>query len=245
MNVPFHHRFLSRSCRGTALSRAHPRKRCARLTDLKVGHYKTLAPVGAAFLGGRLSSVLPRLKGGGMIGKGEGRERRKNLRTGGQRQKIVRLLSIRPRFEVLVEGFTLSTHRDDYVYPMTRWSLYIEHVSSILEVRNSLVLRQFPMTSVRLDSTHRVDALMRTRSVGLHDAPYAKVLRHLRFLTISTHNGQGNWADLYALAGSWVDIAHGPPNRASAGVYRNFHQRCTCAGSSIPIQNSPFSRRWQ
>jgi hypothetical protein len=72
MNVPFHHRFLSRSCRGTALSRAHPRERCARLTDLKVGHHKTLAPVGAAFLGGRLSSVLPRLKGGGMTGGGVG-----------------------------------------------------------------------------------------------------------------------------------------------------------------------------
>src|SRR5260370_7625612 len=107
MNVPFHHRFLSRSCRGTALSRAHPRKRCARLTDLKVGHYKTLAPVGAAFLGGRLSSVLPRLKGGGMIGKGEGRERRKNLRTGGQRQKIDLFLSTPPPFAELLYTITL------------------------------------------------------------------------------------------------------------------------------------------
>src|SRR5260370_38567148 len=73
--------------------------------------------------------------------EGEGSERTKNLGAGGQRQKIVRFFSIRPRFEVLVEGLTLSTHCDDYVYPMTRWSLDIEHVSSILEVRNSLVLR--------------------------------------------------------------------------------------------------------
>jgi len=95
------------------------------------------------------------------------------------------------------------------------------------------------MTSVWLDSTHRVDALMCTRSVGLHDAPYAKVLSHLRFLTISTHNDQGNWAGLNTVTDTWIDISHGPPNRASADVYRNFHQRCACAGSSIPIQNSP------
>jgi hypothetical protein len=42
------------------------------------------------------------------------------------------------------------------------------------------------MTSVRLDSTHRVNALVYSRSVGLHDAPYAKVLSHLRFLAIPT-----------------------------------------------------------
>jgi hypothetical protein len=48
------------------------------------------------------------------------------------------------------------------------------------------------MTSVWLGSTHRVDALMCTRLVGLHDAPNAKVLSHLHFLTVSTHNDQGN-----------------------------------------------------
>ena len=69
------------------------------------------------------------------------REGRANLRTGRQRQKIVRLLSIRHRFEVLVEGLAVSTDRDDYVYPVTRWSLDVEHVSSIFDARNSLVLR--------------------------------------------------------------------------------------------------------
>jgi hypothetical protein len=70
------------------------------------------------------------------------REGRANLRTGRQRQEIVRLLSIRHRFEVLVEGLAaVSTHCDDYVYPVTRWSLDVEHVSSIFDARNSLVLR--------------------------------------------------------------------------------------------------------
>jgi hypothetical protein len=41
---------------------------------------------------------------------------------------------------------------------------------------------------------------MYARSVGLHDAPYAKVLSHLGFLTISTHN------DVLIL---WIDISHG------------------------------------
>src|SRR5258708_4047841 len=125
MNVPFHHRILFRSCRGTALSRAHPRERCARLTDLKVSPGASLATEEGRKKDARLGSRPLQRKGGGMTGEGEGSERTKNLRAGGQRQKIVRLLSIRPRFEVLVEGFTLSTHRDDYVYPMTRWSLDI------------------------------------------------------------------------------------------------------------------------
>ncbi len=62
------------------------------------------------------------------------REGRPSLRTGRQRQKFFKLLSIRHRFEVLVEGSTLSTHCDDYVYPVTRWPLDVEHASSILDV---------------------------------------------------------------------------------------------------------------
>jgi len=63
--------------------------------------------------------------------------------AGRQRQKFIQLLSIRYRFEVLVEGLAaVSAHCDDYVHPVTRWSL--------LDVRNTLVLRQFPMTSVWL-----------------------------------------------------------------------------------------------
>src|SRR6267142_7195800 len=50
----------------------------------------------------------------------------------------------------------------------------------------------FPSTSVWLGSTHRVDALMCTRLVGLHDAPNAKVLSDVHFLAISMHNDQGN-----------------------------------------------------
>jgi hypothetical protein len=61
-------------------------------------------------------------------------ERRPNLRTGRQRQKLFRLLSMRHSFEVLVEGLTLSAHCDDYVYPVTRWSLNVEDASSILDV---------------------------------------------------------------------------------------------------------------
>jgi len=41
-----------------------------------------------------------------------------NLGTGRQRQKFIRLLSIRHRFEVLTEVLAaVDTHCDDYVYP--------------------------------------------------------------------------------------------------------------------------------
>src|SRR6266446_7085975 len=38
-----------------------------------------------------------------------------------------------------------------------------------------------------------MDALMCARSVGLDNAPYVEVLRHVRLLTISAHNDEGNW----------------------------------------------------
>jgi len=57
-----------------------------------------------------------------------------NLGTGWQRQKFIGLLSIRDRFEVLVEGLVAANaHGGDYVYPVTNWSLNVEHVSSILD----------------------------------------------------------------------------------------------------------------
>jgi hypothetical protein len=85
-----------------------------------------------------------------MIFKGAS-ELRPNLRTSWQRQKIYRLLSIPYRFEVLA---AVGIHCDDHVYPTTSSPLDVEHVNSILDVRNSLVLRQFPTTSVWLDPTH-------------------------------------------------------------------------------------------
>src|SRR5882724_8527755 len=47
------------------------------------------------------------------------------------------------------------------------------------------------MTSVWLGSTHRVDALMCTRLVGLHDAPNAKVLSHLHYQCTMTREMPG------------------------------------------------------
>ncbi len=45
------------------------------------------------------------------------------------------------------------------------------------------------------DPTHRVNALMCVRSVGPDGAPYMEVLRHVRPLTISMHNDEGNWVN--------------------------------------------------
>jgi hypothetical protein len=87
-------------------------------------------------------------------------------------------------------------------------------------------LRQFPMTSVWLGSTHRVDALMCTRSVGLHDAPNSKVLSHLHFHAISMHNEQVSWVDLNSVLRSRIGISHGSPNLTSASVYHSICQRC-------------------
>src|SRR6266436_6505208 len=62
------------------------------------------------------------------------RSLRLNLGTGRQRQKFARLLPIRYRFEVLVEGLPANTHCDDYVYPMTHGTFDVEHIGSILDV---------------------------------------------------------------------------------------------------------------
>jgi hypothetical protein len=59
---------------------------------------------------------------------------RRNLGTGRQRQKFARLLPIRYRFEVLVEGLPANSHSDDYVYPMTHGTFDVEHIGSILDV---------------------------------------------------------------------------------------------------------------
>jgi hypothetical protein len=79
-----------------------------------------------------------------------------NLRTGRQIQKFVRLLSISPRFKVAA----VSTGCDDHIKLLPPWFLNVEHVSPILDARNSLVLRQFPTTSVWFDPAHGVHALM-------------------------------------------------------------------------------------
>jgi hypothetical protein len=73
------------------------------------------------------------------------------LRTGWQRQKLVRLISICDRFEVLVAA---SSRCNDYVNPLTSGSLHVEHVGPILDVRDGLVLRQFPTTAFWLNPTH-------------------------------------------------------------------------------------------
>src|SRR6267378_4522778 len=166
----------------------------------KVGRcFRKASTKGMRFLNFSQASVLASIQNARRIRalnqqfSSEPRSSRLNLGTGWQRQKFIRLLSIRYRFAVLVEGLAAANaYCDDYVYPVTRWSLHVEHISSILDVRNSLVLRQCPMTSVWLGSTHRVNTLMCVRLVGLHDAPNSKVLSHLRFLAISMRNDQGN-----------------------------------------------------
>src|SRR2546426_1077066 len=49
-------------------------------------------------------------------------------------------------------------------------------------------------------------------SIGLHDAPNAKVLSHLHFLAISMHNEQVSWVDLNSVLCSRNGISHGSPN---------------------------------
>lgn len=63
--------------------------------------------------------------------------------------------------------------------------LDVEQQSPVLDPGNCLALGQFPATSVWLGSADGVNALMRGGSVGLHDAPYAKVLSHLRIAASS------------------------------------------------------------
>src|SRR6266849_5350459 len=86
---------------------------------------------------------------------------------------------------------------------------------------------------------------MCVRSVGLDDAPYVKVPRHVRLLAISTHNDEGNWVNPKRVLILWIDISHGLPNLTSARVYHSICQRCTCHGSSSPRAKLPLSTRWQ
>jgi hypothetical protein len=53
---------------------------------------------------------------------------------------------------------------------------------------------------------------MYTRSVGLHDAPYAKVLSHLGFLTISTHNDEGNRVNQQSTHSGSIFLMAAKPN---------------------------------
>jgi hypothetical protein len=103
-------------------------------------------------------------------------------RTGRQRQKVVRLLSISDRLKVVA----MRARCDDHLKPKIPGFLDVQHVSPVLDVGNGLVLGQYPTTSVWLDSAHGVNALMCGCSVGLGNAPYAKILSHVSFLTIST-----------------------------------------------------------
>ena len=113
---------------------------------------------------------------------------RLNLRTGRQRQKLVRLLSISDRLKVVAT----RARCDDHFKPKTSRFLDVEHMSPVLDARNGFVLGQYPATSVWLGSAHGLNALMCACSVGLYNAPYVKILSHTRLLAISTHSDQGN-----------------------------------------------------
>src|SRR6267142_1782329 len=123
--------------------------------------------------------------------------------------------------------------------------LDVERVGPVLDVRNGLVLGQYPTTSVWLGSAHRLNALMCACSVGLDNAPYVKILSHVRLLTISAHNDEGNWLNPNRVLILWIDISHGRPNLTSSCVYHSICQRCTCHGSSSPRAKLPLSTRWQ
>ena len=54
----------------------------------------------------------------------------RDMRTCREKQKFVRLVSIRDRFEVLVGVYI---HCDDYVVSLTSKSLYVKRASPILD----------------------------------------------------------------------------------------------------------------
>ena len=116
-----------------------------------------------------------------------------NLRTGRQRQKVVRLLSISDRLKVVA----MRARCEDHVKPKTPRFLDVEHVSPVLDAGNGLVLGQYPTTPVWLGSAHGLNAFMCACSVSLDNAPYVKILSDVRFLAISTHSDQGNGRELH------------------------------------------------
>src|SRR6266404_4706179 len=84
---------------------------------------------------------------------------------------------------------------------------------------------------------------MCVRPVGPDDAAYVEVLRHVRLLTISAHNDEGNWLNPNRVLILWIDISHGRPNLTSSCVYHSICQRCTCHGSSSPRARLPALHR--
>ncbi len=48
------------------------------------------------------------------------------------------------------------------------------------------------------------------RLFGPDGALYVEVLRHVRLLTISMHNDEGNWVNPSTVLILWIDISHGP-----------------------------------
>ena len=55
----------------------------------------------------------------------------RDMRTVREKQKLVRLVSIRDRFEVLVGA---NIHCDDYVVSLTSRSLYVKRAGPILDL---------------------------------------------------------------------------------------------------------------
>jgi len=54
-----------------------------------------------------------------------------------EKQKFVRLVSIRHRFEVLVSA---NIHRDDYFISLIPRSLYVKRAGPILDLGNSVLM---------------------------------------------------------------------------------------------------------
>src|SRR5437879_11754621 len=107
-----------------------------------------------------------------------------NVMTGREKQKFVRLVSIGVRFDVLVG---VKIHSDNYVISLISRSLYVTCAGPILDLGNSVLVRQRPITSIWHKPTNRFDALMCVRSLGLHNGSYTEVSSHTFFRLLTIH----------------------------------------------------------
>jgi hypothetical protein len=96
------------------------------------------------------------------------------MKTVRQKQKFIGILTIWNGFEVLI---CAAIESDDDVEPFASGSLDVESRHLVFDLRNSLVLCQCPMSSIRVAPANRVNAEF-SGLVLRDDVVYAEVPSH-------------------------------------------------------------------
>jgi hypothetical protein len=85
------------------------------------------------------------------------------------------MFAVGDRLQVLVPPFARC---DNYSDPMPRWSVNVEGVRSVFDIGDGIVFDELPSSSVGIQTTHGMYALMRVETIRLYDAAYLNLMSH-------------------------------------------------------------------